>query len=59
MKLPTWLRRLLLLCDHKWVYFDTIDDQDLRSGTKFWSTRYVCRKCSKVETREHRDITRT
>ncbi len=58
MKLPEWLRQLLLLCDHQWRYVDTVQDQDLRSGYKFWSERYVCRKCSKVETRERMDMKR-
>ena len=39
-------------CSHQWRYVDTVQDQDLRSGYKFWSERYVCRNCGRVMTKE-------
>ena len=39
-------------CDHQWRFVDQIEDQDLRSGYKFWSERYICRRCSRIMTRE-------
>lgn len=54
MKFLLWLKSLVW-CDHQWRYLDTVKDQDLRSGHEFWSKRYVCRKCGKVETREQAD----
>ena len=39
-------------CNHQWRYVDTVDDQDLRSGYKFWSNRYVCRRCGRIKTEE-------
>lgn len=49
-----FLRRLLdrFWCNHQWRYLDTVQDQDLRSGYKFWSERHICRRCNKIETRE-------
>lgn len=44
-----------LWCNHQWRYIDTVQDQDLRSGYKFWSERHVCRKCGRVMTTELRD----
>jgi len=50
----SWLRALWekIWCNHQWRYVDTVKDQDLRSGYKFWSERYVCRRCSRMQTRE-------
>jgi hypothetical protein len=48
------LNRLLgyIWCDHQWRYVDTVQDQDLRSGYKFWSERHVCRRCGRTKTTE-------
>ena len=54
MSLLTRLRNYFW-CDHQWRYLDRVEDQDIRSGFKFWSERWICRKCNKIETRELRD----
>lgn len=52
-----WLKALWgkIWCDHWWIYIDTVADQDLRSGYKFWSERRRCLKCERVQTLEMRD----
>lgn len=54
VNLWNWLKAHIW-CDHQWRYVDTIEDQDLRSGYKFWAARYVCRRCSRFKTIEKRD----
>lgn len=41
-----------LWCSHQYRYLDTVKDQDLRSGYKFWADRHVCRRCGKIQTIE-------
>lgn len=48
----------LVWCNHQYRYLDTVEDQDLRSGYKFWAERHVCRKCNKIQTIEKRDQAR-
>jgi hypothetical protein len=51
LRFLSWLGQKVW-CEHKWRYLDTVKDQDLRSGHEFWSARYTCGRCGRVETRE-------
>ena len=48
------LRKLFekFFCNHRWVYSNTVKEQNLRAGYKHWSEVYVCEKCGKHKTVE-------